>query len=164
MLGRGSRASITYKNNGRFSWKTTRYRTYARFYAPVGSTFIKGEGMMVDDRLNDPKRRAGTVDVTQELGHAVFGAFISIEPGETRTLAMEYRVSDAVAKLIRSGAYELEVRKQLGTLGHGLTLDLDFGKNVARAAPAENPVQWGDSHYRLSTDLRIDRRFSVGLK
>jgi hypothetical protein len=159
-----ARASITYKNNGRFNWKTTRYRTYARFYAPIGSTLIKGEGMMVDDKLNDPKRRPGTVDVSQELGHTVFGAFISIEPGETRTLAMEYRVSDAVAKLIRSGAYVLDVQKQLGTLGHGLTLDLDFGKNVARATPPESSSQWGDTRYRLSTDLRTDRQFSVGLK
>ncbi|WKZ29520.1 MAG: DUF4012 domain-containing protein [Patescibacteria group bacterium] len=159
-----ARASITYKNNGRFNWKTTRYRTYTRFYAPLGSTFIKGEGMMVDDKLNDPRRRVGTVDVTQELGHAVFGAFISIEPGETRTLAMEYRVSDAVAKQIRAGTYVLDAQKQLGTLGHGLTLDLDFGKNVARATPPESPNQWGDTHYRLSTDLRTDRQFTVGLK
>jgi hypothetical protein len=159
-----ARASITYKNNGRFNWKTTRYRTYARFYTPIGSTLIKGEGMMIDDKLNDPKRRPGTVDVTQELGHTVFGTFISIEPGETRTLAMEYRVSEAVAKQIRSGTYVLDAQKQLGTLRHGLTLDLDFGKNVARATPPENASQWGDAHYRLSTDLRTDRQFSVGLK
>lgn len=159
-----ARASITYKNNGRFNWKTTRYRTYARFYVPLGSTLLKGEGMMLDDKLNDPKRRPGTVDIGQELGHTVFGAFVSIEPGETRTLAMEYRVSDAVAKSIRQGAYALDIQKQLGTLAHGLTLDLDFGKNVARAAPPEVPTQWGDARYRLTTDLRLDRQFSVGLK
>ncbi len=159
-----ARASITYKNNGRFNWKTTRYRTYTRFYVPLGSTLIKGEGMMVDDKLNDPKRRPGAIDVTEELGHTVFGAFISIEPGESRALTMEYRVSDAVAKTIRNGSYLLDVQKQLGTLAHGLTLDLDFGKNVARATPPEPQTQWGDSHYRLSTDLRTDRQFSVGLQ
>ncbi len=159
-----ARASITYKNNGRFNWKTSRYRTYTRFYVPLGSTLVKGEGMMIDDKLNDPKRRPGTVDVGEELGHTVFGAFISVEPGETRTLTMEYRVSDAVARLIRGGNYQLDVQKQLGTLANGLTLDLDFGKNVARATPPESQSQWGDSHYRLSTDLRTDRQFTVGLK
>ncbi len=157
-------AAITYKNNGHFNWKTTRYRTYTRFYVPLGSTFIKGDGMMVDDKLNDPKRRPGTIDVDTDLGHAVFGGFISVEPGETRTLSVEYRVSDAVARLIRSNAYQLDVQKQLGTLANGLTLDLDFGKNVARATPSEPQSQWGDSHYRLSTDLRTDRQFSVGLQ
>ena len=157
-------AAITYKNTGHFNWKTTRYRTYTRFYAPLGSTFIKGAGMMQDDKLNDPGRHAGTIDVGEELGHAVFGGFISIEPGETRTLSVEYRVSDAVAREIRSGQYGLDVRKQLGTAADGLTLDLDFGKNVARATPPEDPSQWGDTRYRLSTDLSLDRRFSVGLQ
>lgn len=159
-----ARAAITYKNNGRFTWKTTRYRTYTRFYAPLGSRFIKGEGMMIDDKLNDPKRRLGTIDVTEELGHAVFGGFISVEPGETRTLAVEYRVSDAVARMIRSGEYGLEVQKQLGSIANGLTLDLDFGKNVARATPPEDAKDWGDSRYRFATDLRVDRGFTVGLK
>jgi hypothetical protein len=159
-----ARAAITYKNKGRFTWKTTRYRTYTRFYVPIGSRFIKGEGMMVDDKLNDPKRRPGTIDVTEELGHAVFGGFISVEPGETRTLAVEYRVSDAVARMIRTGEYGLEVQKQLGSIANGLTLDLDFGKNVARATPPEDAKDWGDSRYRLSTDLGVDRGFVIGLK
>ncbi len=159
-----ARAAITYKNNGRFTWKTTRYRTYTRFYAPIGSVFLRGEGMMVDDKLNDPARRAGAIDVTEELGHAVFGGFISVEPGETRTLAVEYRVSDAVARMIRGGEYGLEVQKQLGSIANGLTLDLDFGKNVARATPPEPPQEWGDTRYRLSTDLRVDRGFVIGLK
>ncbi len=159
-----ARAAITYKNDGRFTWKTTRYRTYTRFYAPIGSVLIGGEGMMVDDKLNDPRRRPGTIDVAEELGHAVFGGFISVEPGETRTLAVEYRVSDAVARMIRSGEYGLEVQKQLGSIANGLTLDLDFGKNVARATPPEPSQEWGDSRYRLSTDLRVDRGFVIGLK
>jgi len=159
-----ARASITYRNKGRFTWKTTRYRTYTRFYAPIGSRLIKGEGMMVDDKLNDPKRRPGIIDVTEELGHAVFGGFISVEPGETRTLAVEYRVSDAVAKMIREGDYGLEVQKQLGSVANGLTLDLDFGKTVARATPPEDAKDWGDTRYRLSTDLRVDRGFTIGLR
>jgi hypothetical protein len=157
-------AAITYKNNGHFTWKTTRYRTYTRFYAPIGSVFIKGEGMMQDDKLNDPGRHAGTIDVGTELGQAVFGGFISVEPGETRTLSVDYRLPESLAQMIRSGHYLLDVRKQLGTLANGLTLDLDFGKNVARATPPEAPSEWGDTRYRLSTDLRLDREFSIDLK
>lgn len=159
-----ARAAATYRNTGRFTWKTTRYRTYTRFYAPIGSVFLKGEGMMRDDKLNDPSRAPGTIDVGEELGHAVFGGFISVEPGETRTLAVEYRVSDKVAKMIRDGSYALKVTKQLGSDASRLTLDLDFGKNVVRATPAEAPSEWGDTRYRLSTDLRVDREFEIALK
>jgi hypothetical protein len=94
----------------------------------------------------------------------VFGGFISVEPGETRTLAVEYRLPGAVARSIQNGQYVLDVRKQLGTLAHGLTLDLDFGKNVTRATPPEDSKDWGDGRYRLSTDLRLDREFSIGLQ
>jgi hypothetical protein len=159
-----ARAAITYKHNGRFNWKTTRLRTYTRFYAPAGSVFLKGEGMMNDDKINDPKRTTGGFDIGSELGRAVFGAFISIEPGETRTLAVEYRVSEAVAKAIKAGVYELDFRKQLGTPGHDLTLDLDFGKKVTRATPGEPEKEWGDSRYRFLTDLKVDRHFKVELK
>ncbi len=156
-----ARAAITYKHVGRFDWKTTRYRTYTRFYVPRGSEFIRGEGMMVDDKLNDPRRRPGTVDVGAELGQTVFGAFIAIEPGETRTLAVEWKVSAAVAQQIRQGAYDLTFRKQAGTHDHALTLDLDFGKKVTRAVPGEDQKEWGDERYRLSTDLRVDRKIKV---
>jgi len=158
-----ARAEMEYRHRGTFNWKTTRYRTYTRFYVPIGSEFIKGEGMMVDDKLNDPAGRPGTIDVSEDLGHTVFGGFISIEPGETRHLAVEYRVSKKVADMIRSGSYDLMIRKQLGTVAHGLTVDLDFGKNVTRAAPPEEPGEWGDGAYRISTDLRTDRHFTVDL-
>jgi hypothetical protein len=156
-----ARAEVTYRHRGTFNWKTTRYRTYTRFYVPIGSEFLKGEGMMQDDRLNDPARRPGTIDAGEDLGRTVFGGFISIEPGETRSMAVEYRVSDAVRRMLQGGAYDLHVRKQLGAADHALTLDLDFDKNVVRAEPPEEPGEWGDGRYKLVTGLRTDRHFEV---
>ena len=158
-----ARAAITYHNTGHFDWKTTRYRTYARFYVPLGSTLVQGEGMMLDDKLNDPKHTPGVIDVSTDLGRTVFGGFISIEPGETKTLAVEYRLPDYLNKAIQAGYYHLDVAKQLGTLGHKLTLDLNFGKKLTFAAPSELQTELGDTHYRLETDLRVDRAFSVTL-
>lgn len=156
-----ARAEIEYRHRGTFNWKTTRYRTYTRFYVPLGSEFLSGEGAMVDDKLNDPARREGTFDVSEDLGRSVFGGFISIEPGETRTLAVEYRLPERISEMIRLGSYRLDARKQLGTLAHTLTLDLDFGKNVERATPPEQPGRWGDDRYTLETDLRTHRQFIV---
>ena len=155
-------ATITYKNNGSFTWKTTRYRTYTRIYAPAGSRFLRGEGAMENDKILDPRRRPGTYDAEEELGKAVFGAFVSVEPGETRSLTFEYLLPDSIGDGVSGGRYTLLAEKQPGTSGHRLTLDLDFGKRVVRAAPPEDPREFGDARYRFVTDLRIDRQFVVG--
>ena len=113
--------------------------------------------------MNDPKQRPGTIDVSTDQGRTVFGGFISIEPGETKTLAVTYRLPDALNKAIRAGSYHLDVTKELGTLGHKLTLDLNFGKKLTFAAPSELPAELGDTRYRLETDLKVNRAFSVTL-
>lgn len=160
--GYEARVAINYIHGGGFDWKTTRYRTYTRVYAPAGSELIRVEGALEDDRLRNPSGQPGTPDVYDELGLRVFGAFTSIEPGKTGTLAFVYRLPPAVVADIESGEYQLYFEKQPGTEDHGLTLDLDFGKNLTKAYPAEEPTEFGDSHYKYTTDLRLDREFSVG--
>jgi len=153
---------ITYDHKGRFDWKTTRYRTYTRVFAPEGSVLVGVDGAMFEDKIKDPRRRPGVPDEGNELGKRWFGAFISIEPGETRDLTFRFRLAPKVVTAIKDGSYQLYVEKQSGTVGHGLTLDLDFGKTVATAAPGEERKDWGDAKYRHATDLRIDRSFQVG--
>lgn len=80
-----ARAAITYHNTGRFDWKTTRYRTYTRFYVPLGSTLVKGEGMMLNDKLYDPKRTPGTIDVGEDLGRTVLVVSSPLSQGRPRS-------------------------------------------------------------------------------
>lgn len=152
---------MTYRNNGGFSWKTTRYRTYARLYVPAGTTLAVAAGAMENDKIKDPGRHPGRADVMDELGRRVFGAFISVEPGETRTLEFRFKLAPAVADAVRGGTYRLDVQKQAGTLAHGLTLDLDFGKKLTNAEPPEDRGKWGDARYTYATDLRVDRTFEI---
>ncbi|HTM68357.1 MAG TPA: DUF4012 domain-containing protein [Candidatus Binatia bacterium] len=154
---------ITYDHKGHFDWKTTRYRTYTRIYVPQGSVFQGVSGAMENDKLKDPGRHPGQADVGDELGRKWFGAFISVEPGEKRTLEFRYVLAPDVAKAIKAGSYHLDAEKQPGTVSRGLTLDLDFGKNLSSAEPPEDRSQWGDKKYRFTTDLRIDRAFDIGL-
>jgi hypothetical protein len=158
-----ARADITYKNKGSFTWKTTRYRTYTRIYVPAGSVLVRGIGMMENDKISDPYRRPGKVDRGEELNKTFFGAFISIEPGEERTLSFEYILPEEIKNQTTSGLYKLFVQKQSGTIGHPLTLNLNFGKKIIRAVPAEEQREWGNDVYKLQTDLRIDREFQIGL-
>ena len=157
------RTTITYKHNGSFDWKTSRYRTYTRLYVPLGSQLIRTTGSLKNDRIKDPNGDPGATDVSQELGMTVFGTFIAIEPGETRQLVFEYKISDAVKQAIANGTYDLTFFKQNGAQNNKLTLDLDFGKNVLHATPAEASGEWGDAHYRLNTVIAQDLKFEIGL-
>lgn len=162
--GTGYKATVTlkYENNGRFSWKTTRYRTYTRIFVPLGSKLISSTGAMLNDKILDPKRTPGAVDTLDERGRRSFGAFLSVEPGETRTLTFTYRLPLSIATGITLNNYELLVQKQPGTVSIPLTLDLDFGKRVTSATPVEEQKNWGDGSYNVTTDLVIDREFTVG--
>ncbi|OGL73349.1 hypothetical protein A3C96_00910 [Candidatus Uhrbacteria bacterium RIFCSPHIGHO2_02_FULL_60_10] len=152
---------VTYNHEGRFDWKTTRYRTYTRLYVPAGTQLLGVAGAMLDDKLKDPRRTPGQADTYDELGRRAFGAFISIEPGEKRTLEFRFRLAPAVAEAIRGGQYFLDVEKQPGTEAVGLTLDLDFGKKPLKSEPPVTVSGNSDGHYRYRGDLRVDRAFDI---
>jgi len=157
------KVTIEYDHQGGFDWKTTRYRTYTRVYVPLGSELISGSGMLEDDKLKNPSGSVGTVDVGQELGLTAFGAFISIEPGESGRLTFEYYLPDSLTAVIESGNYSLGVIKQLGAAEHGLTTTLDFDKKVMSASPAELTDFWGDDNYTGSFELVNDLKIEVSL-
>lgn len=117
---------MTYQHKGKFDWRTTRYRTYARVFVPLGSELASAEGF----------------DQGEELGKKWFGAFISIEPGETKSLSFSYFLPATIGEQIKNNTYTLFVQKQLGALTYGLTLNLNSGKTI-------------------STDLRVDREFKM---
>ncbi|PIR03650.1 MAG: hypothetical protein COV59_05700 [Candidatus Magasanikbacteria bacterium CG11_big_fil_rev_8_21_14_0_20_39_34] len=152
-----AKVTMHYDHNGKFDWRTTRYRTFARIFVPKRSTLLSVEGQLPWDNV----RKLGETFSGEELGLTWFGAYTSVEPGQEGMLTFHYRVSDAVAKMIQAGAYTLSVPKQLGTLSHGLTLDLNFGKNIVSASPGEAQENWGDDTYTIHSDLLVDREFNV---
>lgn len=153
-------ATMVFRNTGKFDWRTTRYRTYSRVFVPRGSELISASGALAWDRTS----RSGEVASEIINGHQVFGAFIAIEPGDTKTLSFAYKIAPQVRAKIDQGAYQLTVPKQLGTVAHALTLNLDFGTNITDAEPAEAKENWGNTAYTVKTDLRVDRYFGVNLK
>jgi hypothetical protein len=97
-----ARVAIRYKHNGGFDWKTTRYRSYTRIYVPQGS------------KLNKVFGSDGSQESGQENNKTYFGAFVSIEPGESGELIFEYSLPEEIKKLIASGNYSLYLQKQAG--------------------------------------------------
>ncbi|MBI1907800.1 DUF4012 domain-containing protein [Candidatus Uhrbacteria bacterium] len=159
--------AITYTNNASFTWKTTRYRTYTRVYAPLGSELVSSSGTLDNDTLLNPSGKEGEVTTVDELGMTSFGAFTSIEPGETRTLSVTYRLPQQVEDAIDAGVYELNILKQLGAADHDLVLNLTFGdmtNEVTYAVPGEDESDWGDNSYHYETVLDTDKSVMLRVK
>ncbi|MBI4089886.1 MAG: DUF4012 domain-containing protein [Candidatus Kerfeldbacteria bacterium] len=154
--------TISYTNRGAFTRTTTRYRTYARLYVPNGSTLISADGAMRNDKIRGGG--VGTVDVGQDLNRTVFGAFISIEPGETKSLSFSYRLPAAVVESLNRGQYQLYVQKQPGTIAHRLSASLEFSRNVELVSGVDSAEQSGHSRVSVASDLRTDRQLTVTFK
>jgi hypothetical protein len=157
-----AKVEITYKNTADFTWKSTRLRTYTRVYVPLGSELIKSQGAMENDKIKDPARQPGQVEVGQEFNKTFFGAFISIEPHETGVLSFEYKLPPRIKDKINN-SYQLLVQKQPGAIPN-LTLGLKFVKNIKSAAPAEAEKEWFNTSYNYSTALDTDKQFLVTFK
>ncbi len=145
---------MKYDHTGNFDWRTTRYRTFARVYTPIGSEFVSAE-------LEDKKIDKDDIQTGEELSKKWFGSFIKIEPQRSKALSFTYKLPDRIAQDIKDGSYNLVVQKQIGTLKPQLTLDLYFGKNITNANPPELEKYWGDSKYNLKTNLKQDRKFKI---
>jgi len=172
---------LTYNNLADFSWKSTRLRSYTRIYVPAGSQLIASSGAMINDNntidriINEKdfpegvneeeyiktlRENRGNIDVGQELGKTVFGAFISIEPHETGVLSFTYKLPERIKQQINQGEYNLLLQKQAGVI-HNLTLDLKFGKTIKSALPAELESEWFNTSYNYSEPLIQDKKFTI---
>jgi hypothetical protein len=150
-------AKMKFKHNGKFDWRTTRYRDYARVFVPIGSEFVSNTGAMETDK----SVKKGKVDTGVENGKQWFGAFISIEPGKESEMSFKYYLPSGIAEQIESGEYVLFAQKQIGMVNYELTLDLDFGKKIKRATPGEDAKFFGDNKYYVSELLKGNSEFVV---
>lgn len=114
--------TIHYDHRGDFDWKTTRYRSYTRIYVPKGSKLVSSKGALATDRPKVP----GGISTTEELGKTVFGAFISVEPGEKHDLSVTYELPKYIVDQIHERRYTALIQKQSGTIGHDYEINWDF--------------------------------------
>jgi hypothetical protein len=95
-----SKVTLQYIHNGGFDWRTTRYRSYTRIYAPLGSR-LKDSGGLDDFSVSD--------DATLEK--TVFGFFWTIEPGQEKTISISYYLPEKITNT----NYRLYFQKQSGS-------------------------------------------------
>ena len=151
---------ITYKHQGKFIKDLiTRYRTYARIYAPSHSWFLKAyfkyNGDVIDLKIPQDLK------VADELGKTYAATFFSIEPGETKTLVLEYRLPKEILKNYQDGSYSLTVQKQPGTSGHNLKVDLVFDKYISAYHADRQPQAISGKSASWNEDLSVDRGYLI---
>ena len=105
-----SSLELSYKHEGGFDWRTTRYRSYTRVYVPQGSTLnsIKATGA-----LNLEAESINSYD-DLALHKTVFGFFFSLEPGTSGSIQLDYNLPNAALSLENIDNYKLLVQKQAG--------------------------------------------------
>ena len=155
-----ARAKMTYHHNGKFDWRTTRYLNYARVFVPEGSEIVSA---FVKTSASG-NAKSVKADTGVENGKQWFGAFISLEPGNTGEVTFDYYLAPQAAARIAANDYRLLVQKQLGTNNVGLTLDLNFANTLAYASPGESSNSMNDNRYDYSTTLIQDVEVEVRTK
>ncbi|MBI5038042.1 MAG: DUF4012 domain-containing protein [Candidatus Kerfeldbacteria bacterium] len=149
--------NITYENTGTITWKTTRYRTYTRVYVPEGSTLLKSEGTMVDCKMDD----VGGVETLEEYQKTSFGAFICIEPGESKTLHYKYHLPKRIYDQMSAGSYKLLIQKQAGAGNHAVSARIDLKQPPQQAAGLDIDTIIADTVVSFSSILSQDRLVEI---
>ncbi|MEK7545997.1 MAG: DUF4012 domain-containing protein [Patescibacteria group bacterium] len=172
---------------------------YLRLYVPKGSELLSADGFeapgagyfLPEDDTLKPSTLLAAVEgqakthestgtrVTEESGLAVFGNWVQLEPGETRSVKISYRLPFRIQELVREpvtrfekvrdalGAWsptatmKLVVRKQPGTLDRDFSsrIDLPKGWRVESSLPDEASADHGG----LTLDTKLDRDLFVGM-
>lgn len=139
------------------AWKTKGYRNFVRIYVPQGSILNRAQGAMRSEDSGEP----GDVTVAQEFGKTVFGAFVAVQSQEEKTLSFKYRLPERIAEELDAGAYALTVQKQAGTVGHDLTVSVNFDKVPRVWEPRGLNVVRDGERLTWQTSLRRDQEFRV---
>ncbi len=143
---------IGYEHKGSFDWRTTRYQTYTRLYAPLGSLLQETKGIS-----------KGEAYTGEEFGKTFFGAYTVIEPGKVGSLSYRYKLPASIAEQVKQKEYTLLFQKQPGSRIKKLTVDISLGKPIkSRQLPAGEVQDQGGGRLVWMGEFETDQEFSLG--
>lgn len=99
---------LNYSHEGGYDWRTTKYRSYTRIYAPLGSKLINHSEVLSDFSSSDDL----------QLNKTVFGFFWTISPGTNQEIYLNYSLPD----YINTNNYSLYFQKQSGSRLNNLSI------------------------------------------
>lgn len=116
-----SNLELSYRHEGGFDWRTTRYRSYTRVYVPQGSslTSIKASGAV--------NLEAESINSYDDLAleKTVFGFFFTLEPGTSGSIKLDYSLPSGLVSLDNIEDYSLVVQKQAGRRTNSLRATIE---------------------------------------
>ncbi|HNW55751.1 MAG TPA: DUF4012 domain-containing protein [bacterium] len=140
---------LTYSHNGGFDWRTTRYKTFARVYAPKGSQLVKQVGF----------REVATS--TEELGQAVFGGIVTVEPKKTGKATLVYKLPQNIVDQINKGQYSLLLQKQPGRQRTSLSVRLAMPRDIKRSYSEQLELQTSGNQVKGQSGWLVDNLLTV---
>lgn len=154
------RTAITYQHTGKaVPGLVSTYGTYTRIYTPAGTWFTRA--YLQDSKGIFELGLTKEASIGDELGKTYLGAFLTVAPGASRTLVIEYRLPPKVKASYQNGLYKLSVQKQPGTIGHKLNIDLKFDQPIIAYYADSLPVKLLGKNLIFNTDLRVDREVTA---
>lgn len=140
---------LNYSHNGGFDWRTTRYKTFTRVYAPKGSQLIKQVGF----------REVATT--TEELGRAVFGGIVTVEPKKTGEATLVYKLPQNIVDQINKGQYSLLLQKQPGRQRTSLSVKLNLPRDIKRSHSEQLEMKVNGNKLQGQSGWLVDNLLTV---
>lgn len=154
------RASITYYHEGKLvPGLISKYRTYTRVYVPEGTWFTRA--YLKDEKGVTELGLMKEAVIGNESGKRYLGTFLTVDPGASKTLVVEYRLPEKIRTDYKNKLYKLSVQKQPGTAGHKLKIDLKFDQPIIAYFANNLPAKLTGNNLIFDSDLKIDRDFTV---
>jgi len=154
------RVEITYHHTGKIvPALISKYRTFTRVYVPADSWFTGA--YLQDSAGRTDLELLKDATIGNEAGKRYLGVFLTVEPGASETLIVEYRLPENIKNTYEAGLYKLLVQKQPGTAGHKLLIDLKFDQPIIAYHADNLPSRFLGKNLVFKTDLRTDRDFMV---
>lgn len=155
-----ARLEITYQHQGQLVTDLiTRYRTYTKVYAPKGSWFERG--WLRTGAKETPLDTVKDLEYGQEFGKSYAAYFLIIEPGESKTIILEYKLPPILKNQYQQGQYGLIIQKQPGTIGHKLEIDLELGQEISAYNSPTLPAYFSGQSIGWQSDLTVDREYKI---
>jgi hypothetical protein len=155
-----ARVEMTYNHTGDFVTDlVTRYRTYTKMYIPNGSWVERGwirEGG-VDISIDT----TSDLEYGNEYNKSYAAYFVVIEPGDSKTVILEYKLPDELKRQYENGNYSLIIQKQPGMPGHNLEIDLNFDKMISAYNSSSLPSKFGGKSIKWGDNLSVDRVYKL---
>jgi len=150
-------------------------QSYIRIYVPLGSKLVsnigfdfkkldfpKGKEYKIDSDVFNLEKNSVTdnlthTDIGEESGKTVFGNWLVLKGGESKTVKLTYQLPFKLSNIDR---YSLLLQKQLGATNANFSWTLNFsGKQIAWKN--FDPIDLNTSS--LNSDIILDKDYFFGM-